>query len=69
MENTIQGWVIIASPHPRSEKDVIHHFTFGNKRTDVIQEFTEKSSKSWRWWKRNYNLKCVRAESVIILKQ
>lgn len=66
MKTTKKGWVVVSEKHPESGEIYLAEHTFRLTRSGSIQYFIEGTNKSWRWWKRKYNYKCVKAEITII---
>jgi hypothetical protein len=68
-EKTIKGWVIITEAHPRSGNPLVMWGSFKATRSEAIKWFVSDSGNSWRFWKRNYGYKAVKAESTISINQ
>jgi uncharacterized protein (DUF2237 family) len=69
MKDTTIGWVIINIGHPVTGSSYICNHTFCSKRTESIKSFIKDSGNTWEFWKRNYNFRCVKAESQITIYQ
>jgi len=66
MKNKESGWVIINTNHPANPRNkMIYHHTFSRTRKEAIANFIEGSGWPWWKWKRKYNFRVVKAESVI----
>lgn len=67
MENKQSGWLILTEKHPRSRKLLVIWSTFSPTRKEAIENFVSGSGSSWKYWKRNYGYKAVKAESLIMI--
>lgn len=65
MENKTTGWVVENQNHPTAQSKYIVPSSFRTTRAESIKAFVEGSGNSWRYWKRNYNFRCVKASCVI----
>lgn len=61
----VKGWVIVNPYHPTSEKEMIIASTFSRTRSEAIKNFIQGSGSDWSFWKRKFNYRCVKAESVL----
>lgn len=69
-KKTVDGWVIMNDNHPANPNNLmIFQDTFSFTRSNAIKKFTDGTGDDWKWWKRKYNFKAVRATMTITLNQ
>lgn len=64
-EVKIKGWVIYTPKHSFCGSELWWDWSFRKTRSKCIADFVANSGETWRGWKRKYNYKCVKAESII----
>ena len=64
-EQIIDGWLVMSPNHPTNNRPRVMHSSFRVLKRDSIAEFIKGSGSDWKFWKKNYGFRCVRATSVI----
>lgn len=65
MKITQYGWIVINIGHPRTGNRYIVGETFSATRTKAIKNFICGSGNHWRYWRKKYNFRVVRANQTI----
>lgn len=65
MQDQTTGWVVENQNHPNTNSKHIVTSSFRRTRSEAIAAFIKDSGKSWEYWRRNYNFRCVKAVSII----
>ena len=65
MKSVSKGWVVVNHNHPSGGDPYIIPSTFAYFRKDAIKSFLDGSGSDWKYWYRNYNFRCVKAEIAI----
>jgi uncharacterized lipoprotein YehR (DUF1307 family) len=63
-----EKWVVAATPHIRSNKNMIVYRTIAHTRREAIQKFMRQSEykrKDWERWRRECNYKAVKTTITI----
>ena len=65
MTITENGWVIINIGHPTTGKSYIVSNSFQYLRREAIRQFCAGTNSPWKYWRKEYNFRCVKAIQTI----
>ncbi len=61
-----EGWVVVNIGHPRTGSKYIVPGTFERTRSGYIKSFVAGSGDAWKFWKKKYNFRVVKAKQCVI---
>lgn len=65
MNEVLKGWVVVNYDHSHTHREFMMSSTFARTRSKSINLFVSDSGEDWKYWYRNFNYRCVKAQSVI----
>lgn len=66
--STREGWAIVSINHPRTNSSYIVPYSFRERKREAIRDFIEGSGNSWKYWKKHFNFRAVRATETIAIE-
>ena len=61
-----EGWVVVNIGHPRTGGKYIVSGTFERTRSGSIKLFVAGSGNDWKYWKKKFNFRVVKAKQCVI---
>lgn len=65
MEEKTNGWVVLTYNHGITHRKFMVPSTFARTRSESIKNFVDGSGEKWKYWYKNFNYRCVKAQCVI----